>query len=44
MIELTPAILMWCVSSMLADLIITTAILYGLITSRTGWVHTDRVS
>lgn len=29
---------------MLADLIITMAILYGLITSRTGWVHTDRVS
>lgn len=29
---------------MLADLIITVAILYGLIASRTGWVHTDRVS
>jgi hypothetical protein len=27
---------------MVADLIITVSILYGLLKSKTGWVHTDK--
>lgn len=29
---------------MAADIIITMCILYGLLRSKTGWTHTDRVS
>lgn len=34
--------LLWLTSIMVADLIITVSIIYGLSKSKTGWVHTDR--
>ncbi|RSH95326.1 hypothetical protein EHS25_000413 [Saitozyma podzolica] len=35
--------LVWLSSIMTADLIITVSILYGLIRSKTGWAHTDKI-
>ena len=35
---------LWLASIMTADIIITCCILFGLIRSKTGWSHTDRVS
>lgn len=40
---LTPAIILWLVFAMLADIVITVTIWYGLMNSRTGWAHTDQV-
>jgi hypothetical protein len=35
--------LVWLSSIMTADLIITVSILYGLLRSKTGWAHTDKI-
>lgn len=35
--------LLWLIATLIADTIITTTILYGLLMVRTGWAHTDKV-
>lgn len=39
-----PAIILWLVNVVAADVMVTSAILYGLHKNRTGWQHTDLVS
>lgn len=41
--RLTPASIVWEARTLLANLVITTSILWGLVRIRTGIAHTDRL-